>query len=246
MGTVHVAVAGPGDGEVEHRRLRLPGDRERVRRFSTQIVLEMLRRRLLAVAGRRDEAVRRPSKSPSRPCREVRRRDRRRARPPAAGPLGGPRQPPPHSPVPGRDRRGGRPRRSPAGSAQAFARCPPLDLRLVERRHLPAGPPRPRGLGRRRGPGRPARPCRRRSPWRRSRPSASSPRSGPITRTSPWPAARTPGGGEAIDKLKTALTGPVGPPFVADHGILFESKLSPKGARYRIIEAFPMEGEEQP
>lgn len=45
---------------------------------------------------------------------------------------------------------------------------------------------------------------------------------------------------EAIDKLKTALTGPIGPPFVADHGVLFESKLSPKGARYRAVEIFPM------
>jgi nicotinamide-nucleotide amidase len=57
VGTVHLAVAGPGpgpgngDGEVEHRALRLPGDRDRVRRFSAQIALEMLRRRLLAEAG---------------------------------------------------------------------------------------------------------------------------------------------------------------------------------------------------
>ncbi|HEY0514756.1 MAG TPA: competence/damage-inducible protein A [Thermoanaerobaculia bacterium] len=51
VGTVHVAVAGPRDGEVEHRRLRLPGDRDRVRRFSAQIALEMLRRRLLAARG---------------------------------------------------------------------------------------------------------------------------------------------------------------------------------------------------
>jgi len=52
VGTVHIAVAGPADGEVEHRRLRLPGDRDRVRRFSAQIALEMLRRRLLAAAER--------------------------------------------------------------------------------------------------------------------------------------------------------------------------------------------------
>jgi nicotinamide-nucleotide amidase len=51
VGTVHIAVAGPKDGEVEHRRLRLPGDRERIRMFSAQIALEMLRRRLLAVAA---------------------------------------------------------------------------------------------------------------------------------------------------------------------------------------------------
>ncbi|HEV7505524.1 MAG TPA: competence/damage-inducible protein A [Thermoanaerobaculia bacterium] len=50
VGTVHVAVAGPRDGEVEHRRLRLPGDRERIRQFSAQIALEMLRRRLLAAS----------------------------------------------------------------------------------------------------------------------------------------------------------------------------------------------------
>jgi len=48
---------------------------------------------------------------------------------------------------------------------------------------------------------------------------------------------------EAIDKLKNALTGPIGPPFVADRGVLFESKLSPKGARYLVVESFPMTGE---
>ncbi len=52
VGTVHVAVAGPGDGDVHHRKLRLPGDRERVRRFSAQLALEMLRRRLLAALER--------------------------------------------------------------------------------------------------------------------------------------------------------------------------------------------------
>jgi nicotinamide-nucleotide amidase len=50
VGTVHIAVAGPGDGPVDHRKLRLPGDRDRVRRFSAQLALEMLRRRLLAAA----------------------------------------------------------------------------------------------------------------------------------------------------------------------------------------------------
>jgi nicotinamide-nucleotide amidase len=50
VGTVHLAVAGPLDGEVDHRHVRLPGDRDRVRRFATQIVLEMLRRRLMAEA----------------------------------------------------------------------------------------------------------------------------------------------------------------------------------------------------
>ena len=30
---------------------------------------------------------------------------------------------------------------------------------------------------------------------------------------------------------------------VAGHGVLFESKLSPKGARYRVMETFPLLGE---
>ena len=44
VGTVHIAVAGPSG--TEHRKLRLPGDRDRIRRFSAQIALEMLRRLL--------------------------------------------------------------------------------------------------------------------------------------------------------------------------------------------------------
>ena len=52
VGTVHIAVAGPGgDGDgaddVLHRRMRFPGDRERVRYQTGQLALEMLRRRLL-------------------------------------------------------------------------------------------------------------------------------------------------------------------------------------------------------
>lgn len=50
VGTVHIAVAGPREGQVEHRHIRFPGDRERIRRFSSQIALEMLRRRLLVVS----------------------------------------------------------------------------------------------------------------------------------------------------------------------------------------------------
>jgi 2'-5' RNA ligase len=49
---------------------------------------------------------------------------------------------------------------------------------------------------------------------------------------------------EAVDKFRTALTGPVGPPFVVEEGVLFESKLSPKGARYRRVEVFPLRGGE--
>ncbi|HEX2165173.1 MAG TPA: CinA family nicotinamide mononucleotide deamidase-related protein [Thermoanaerobaculia bacterium] len=55
VGTVHLAVAAPGAGggapEVLHRRVRLPGDRERVRWVSTTLALEMLRRHLLAAGG---------------------------------------------------------------------------------------------------------------------------------------------------------------------------------------------------
>lgn len=46
VGTVHLAVAGPGDA-VSHRRVRFPGDRQRVRRQTAQLALELLRRRLL-------------------------------------------------------------------------------------------------------------------------------------------------------------------------------------------------------
>ena len=45
VGTVHVAIAGPAG--VRHRRLRLPGDRARVRWQASQAALEMLRQALL-------------------------------------------------------------------------------------------------------------------------------------------------------------------------------------------------------
>jgi nicotinamide-nucleotide amidase len=45
VGTVHFALAGP-DGAIEHRKTRLPGDRERVRYGASQVGLDMLRRRL--------------------------------------------------------------------------------------------------------------------------------------------------------------------------------------------------------
>jgi len=52
VGTVHLAVAGPppapGAPAVDHRHLRLPGDRERVRWQATQLTLDQLRRRLMA------------------------------------------------------------------------------------------------------------------------------------------------------------------------------------------------------
>ncbi|MEE8137893.1 MAG: CinA family protein, partial [Thermoanaerobaculia bacterium] len=57
VGTVHVAVAGPGSGEVEDRELHLPGDRQRVRWLASQWGLEMLRRRLLKLSGHGGEAA---------------------------------------------------------------------------------------------------------------------------------------------------------------------------------------------
>ena len=50
VGTVHVAVAGPGE-RVDSRHLRLPGDRERIRWQASQAALEMTRRRLLGIEG---------------------------------------------------------------------------------------------------------------------------------------------------------------------------------------------------
>ena len=126
---------------------------------------------------------------------------------------------------------------------EAFARCPPLDLRLAGGGTFPPGRPARVAWVGVEGPEelmtlqadvtaaavetlgfepekRPYHPhvtlARCPDPWRR----------------------------DAVDKLKNALTGPIGPPFVADHGVLFESKLSPKGARYRAVELFPMAGGE--
>lgn len=51
VGTVHLALAGPaaeGAEAVEHRRVRFVGDRDRIRRLTAQLALELLRRRLLA------------------------------------------------------------------------------------------------------------------------------------------------------------------------------------------------------
>jgi RNA 2',3'-cyclic 3'-phosphodiesterase len=124
---------------------------------------------------------------------------------------------------------------------EAFARCPPLELRLAGGGTFP--------------PGRPARVA-----WvGLEAPDELETLQADITRAAveslgfepedrPFHPHVTlarcpdPWRREAIDKFKNALTGNIGPPFVADHGILFESKLSPKGARYREVETFPMEG----
>lgn len=131
-----------------------------------------------------------------------------------------------------------------AGLREAFARCPPLDLRLSSGGTFP--------------PGRPARVA-----WVGvEAPEELTTLQADITQAAVQalgfePEERAyhphvtlarcpdPWRRDAIDKFKNALTGPIGPPFVADHGILFESKLSPKGARYRAVETFPMTGDEE-
>ena len=130
-----------------------------------------------------------------------------------------------------------------AGLRQAFARCPPLELRLASGGTFP--------------PGRPARVA-----WVGvDAPSELMTLQADVTQAAVGslgfePEERAyhphvtlarcpdPWRREAVEKFKTGLTGPIGPPFGADHGILFESKLSPKGARYRSVEVFPMTGEE--
>jgi 2'-5' RNA ligase len=46
----------------------------------------------------------------------------------------------------------------------------------------------------------------------------------------------------AIETWTAAFAGPVGEPFPVSRAALFESRLSPGGARYRVVEAFPLNG----
>jgi 2'-5' RNA ligase len=50
---------------------------------------------------------------------------------------------------------------------------------------------------------------------------------------------------DAAEKFAAAFPGEVGPPFRVDRGVLMQSKLSPRGASYSVVEAFPLEGEEE-
>jgi 2'-5' RNA ligase len=54
---------------------------------------------------------------------------------------------------------------------------------------------------------------------------------------SPWPRP-------AAEKFAAALPGEIGPPFTAGRGVLIESKLSPRGPRYRHVEELPLAGGE--
>jgi 2'-5' RNA ligase len=46
---------------------------------------------------------------------------------------------------------------------------------------------------------------------------------------------------DAAEKFAAAFPAEIGPLFRVDRGVLMESKLSPKGARYSVVESFPME-----
>jgi 2'-5' RNA ligase len=46
----------------------------------------------------------------------------------------------------------------------------------------------------------------------------------------------------AAEKFASAFPGEIGPPFTVDRGVLMESRLSPRGARYAVVEGLPMEG----
>jgi RNA 2',3'-cyclic 3'-phosphodiesterase len=52
---------------------------------------------------------------------------------------------------------------------------------------------------------------------------------------SPWPRS-------AAEKFAAAFPGEIGPPFVADRGVLVESRLSPRGPRYRHVAELPLAG----
>lgn len=49
---------------------------------------------------------------------------------------------------------------------------------------------------------------------------------------------------DAVDKFAAAFPGEIGQPWTADRGVLMESRLSPKGARYSVVEGFPLRGGE--
>ena len=52
---------------------------------------------------------------------------------------------------------------------------------------------------------------------------------------SPWPRG-------AVEKWAAAFSGEIGPPFLATRGVLVESRLSPRGPRYRNLAELPLAG----
>ncbi len=57
VGTVHFALAGPGEHDIEHRQVIFPGDRERVRRMTSQLALDMIRRKVLGLTAGLEEGT---------------------------------------------------------------------------------------------------------------------------------------------------------------------------------------------
>lgn len=130
-----------------------------------------------------------------------------------------------------------------SGLRGAFARCPPLDLRLAGGGTFPPGrPARVAWLG----VEAPEEILTLQAGLTRAAVDALgfAPEERPYQSHVTLARCPDPWRRDAIEKFTSAFPGPVGPPWVADHGTLFESKLSPKGARYRAVEVFSMEGEE--
>lgn len=50
---------------------------------------------------------------------------------------------------------------------------------------------------------------------------------------------------EVADKFVAAFPGTIGQPWTAQRGVLMESKLSPRGAQYRVAAELPLAGEEE-
>jgi 2'-5' RNA ligase len=50
---------------------------------------------------------------------------------------------------------------------------------------------------------------------------------------------------DAADKFVNAFPGTIGQPWTAERGVLMESKLSPRGAQYRVAAELPLAGGEE-
>lgn len=50
---------------------------------------------------------------------------------------------------------------------------------------------------------------------------------------------------DAADKFVAAFPGTIGQPWTAGRGVLMESKLSPRGAQYRVAAELPLAGEDE-
>jgi len=127
---------------------------------------------------------------------------------------------------------------------QAFAAHPALPLRLAGGGTFPAGrPARVAWIGvtappelaplqaavaRAAAPAVPAVPGSREAGERPFQPHVTLARC-----PSPWPRS-------AAEKFAAAFPGEIGPPFVADRGVLVESRLSPRGPRYRHVAELPL------